>query len=79
MELKKIGEIKAELDAVGAVVSKENLEQMQAFIDTYKVDDRGGVQKIVATAEKRMEKPRKSAVPQLAQLLRISGDSLRSE
>ena len=56
MELKKIGEIKAELDAVGAVVSKENVEQMQVFIDTYKVDERGGVQKIVATAEKRMEK-----------------------
>ena len=56
MELKKIGEIKAELDALGAVASKENVEQMQTFIDTYKVDDRGGVQKIVATAEKRMEK-----------------------
>lgn len=56
MELKKIGEIKAELDVVGAVVSKENVEQIQTFIDTYKVDDRGGVQKIVVTAEKRLEK-----------------------
>lgn len=56
MEVKKIGEIKAELETIGAVVSKENQAQMQAFIDSYKVDDRGGVQKIVATAEKRMEK-----------------------
>ena len=56
MEVKKIGEIKAELEVLGSVLSKENLEQMQAFIDCYSSDDRGGVQKIVATAEKRLEK-----------------------
>lgn len=56
MDVKKIGEIKAELEVVGAVVSKANVEQMQAFIDTYRSDDRGGVQKIVSAAEKRLEK-----------------------
>ena len=56
MEIKKIGEIKAELEQLGAVTTKETIEQFQAFIDTYKVDERGGVQKMVATAEKRVEK-----------------------
>ena len=54
--MKKIGEIKAELEALGAVVTRENQEQFQAFAEAYKTDDRGGVQKIVATAEKRLEK-----------------------
>lgn len=49
METKKIGEIKAELEMI-------DVQLLQQFIDTYKVDDRGGVQKIVATAEKRQEK-----------------------
>ena len=48
MEVKKIGEIKAELEAV-------SIEGLSAFIETYKKDDRGGVQKIVVTAEKRLE------------------------
>ena len=56
MEIKKIGEIKAELEQLGVVTTKETIEQFQAFIDTYKVDERGGVQKMVATAEKRVEK-----------------------
>ena len=56
MELKKIGEIKAELEALGAVATRETKEQFEAFIENYKVDERGGVQKIVATAEKRLEK-----------------------
>lgn len=56
MEIKKIGEIKAELENLGTVVSKTNQTQMQAFIDSYKADERGGVQKIVAAAEKRLEK-----------------------
>ena len=56
MEIKKIGEIKAELEFLGAVATRENFTQIQAFVDSYKVDERGGVQKIVATAEKRLEK-----------------------
>ena len=54
--MKKIGEIKAELENLGAVATKETMEQFQMFIDTYKVDERGGVQKMVTTAEKRLEK-----------------------
>lgn len=56
MEAKKIGEIKAELEALGAVVTRETQADFQVFIDTYQADDRSGVQKIVATAEKRLEK-----------------------
>lgn len=56
MEIKKIGEIKAELELLGAVATRENFGEIQAFVDSYKVDARGGVQKIVATAEKRLEK-----------------------
>lgn len=53
---KKIGEIKAELEVLGSVVTKETQDCFQEFIDAYKTDERGGVQKIVATAEKRLEK-----------------------
>ncbi len=56
MDVKKIGEIKAELEALGMVASQENAKQIQTFIDTYRIDERGGVQKIIATAEKRLEK-----------------------
>jgi len=49
MEIKKIGEIKAELENL-------TIAEVQGFIDTYASDERGGVQKIVATAEKRLEK-----------------------
>ncbi len=56
MEMKKIGEIKAELELLGTVVTKVNVSQLEAFIDTHKVDERGGVQKIVDTAQKRMNK-----------------------
>ena len=49
METKKIGEIKAELESL-------EIQQIQQFIECYKVDERGGVQKIVSTAEKRLEK-----------------------
>jgi len=56
METKKIGEIKAELEAFGAVITRENQAQVQKFIDNYTLDERGGVQKIVATAQKRIEK-----------------------
>ena len=56
MEVKKIGEIKAELEELGTVVTKETVEKFQGFIDAYRKDDRGGVQKIVTTAEKRLEK-----------------------
>lgn len=56
MEVKKIGEIKAELEDLGAVATRETQAKFQVFIDIYKVDDRSGVQKIVATAEKRLEK-----------------------
>ena len=56
METKKIGEIKAELEGLGVVATKETQAQFEAFIETYKVDERGGVQKIVDTAEKRLEK-----------------------
>ncbi len=56
MGSKKIGEIKVELEQLGAVVTRETLEQFQMFVDSYKIDERGGVQKIVVTAEKRIEK-----------------------
>lgn len=49
MEARKIGDIKAELEAIDVL-------KLQEFIDVYKVDERGGVQKLVATAEKRLEK-----------------------
>ena len=53
---KKIGEIKAELELLGTVATRDTLPQIQSFIDTYKVDARSGVQKIVLAAEKRVEK-----------------------
>lgn len=56
MECKKIGEIKAELEIFGTAATRENYIQMQDFIDVYKADERSGVQKIVLTAEKRLEK-----------------------
>lgn len=49
MNNKKIGEIKLELEGL-------EIGQLQAFIDCYKTDERSGVQKIVSTAEKRLEK-----------------------
>ena len=49
MEEKKIGIIKAELEAV-------LITEIQCFIDTYTSDERGGVQKLVETARKRQEK-----------------------
>ena len=49
MEARKIGDIKAELEAIDVL-------KLQEFIDVYKVDERVGVQKLVATAEKRLEK-----------------------
>lgn len=56
MEMKKIGEIKAELESLGVVVTRETQAQFQAFIGNYRADERNGVQKLVATAEKRIEK-----------------------
>ena len=56
MSDKKIGEIKAELEQLGGVPTRENFGQFQSFVDRYKADARGGVQKIVTTAEKRIEK-----------------------
>ena len=56
MEVKKIGEIKAELEKLGSVATRESAKQFEQFINVYKEDDRGGVQKIVLTAEKRLEK-----------------------
>lgn len=49
METKKVCEIKAELETLG-------IEKLQEFIDMYKIDQRGGVQKLVISAEKRLEK-----------------------
>ena len=49
MEEKKIGVIKAELEAVA-------ITEIQNFIDAYTPDERGGVQKLVETAKKRQEK-----------------------
>ena len=49
MEEKKIGDIKAELEAA-------ELANLQLFIDSYQVDTRGGVQKLVASAAKSLEK-----------------------
>ncbi len=56
MEIRKIGEIKGELELLGAIPTRESFVQFQSFVNTYKEDERGGVQKLVATAEKRMEK-----------------------
>jgi len=49
MEVKKIGEIKAELENTEVV-------NLVSFIDAYSIDERGGVQKIVETAKKRLQK-----------------------
>ena len=49
MEEKKIGVIKAELEAT-------DVTNLQAFIETYQGDERGGVQKLIETAEKRKQK-----------------------
>ena len=49
MDAKKIGDIKAELESLDIC----GLEQ---FIEEYSVDERGGVQKLVQTAQKRLEK-----------------------
>lgn len=49
MEVKKISDIKNELENTG-------IEGLQGFIDAYSTDERGGVQKIVVTAQKRLEK-----------------------
>ena len=49
MEEKKIGVIKEELEATA-------ITELLGFIDTYKSDERGGVQKLVTTAEKRRQK-----------------------
>ena len=49
MEEKKISVIKAELEAT-------DIANLQVFIETYQTDERGGVQKIVETAEKRRQK-----------------------
>lgn len=48
MEKKKVGDIKAELDSLG-------VQELQGFMDTYILDERGGVQKLVAAARKRLE------------------------
>ena len=56
MEIKKIGEIKAELESLGAVATRETQAQFESFIETYKADERGGVLKMVETAEKRLGK-----------------------
>ena len=56
MEIKKIGEIKTELEALGAVATKETQAQFTSFIDNYQTDERGGVQKMVLAAQKRLEK-----------------------
>ncbi len=49
MEEKKIGAIKAELEAI-------TIKELQRFIETYRSDERSGVQKLVAAAQKRQEK-----------------------
>ena len=49
MEEKKIGAIKAELEAI-------TIKELQRFIETYRSDERSGVQKLVAAARKRQEK-----------------------
>ncbi len=49
MEEKKIGAIKAELEAI-------MIKELQRFIETYRSDERSGVQKLVAAAQKRQEK-----------------------
>ena len=49
MEEKKIGVIKAELESL-------EINKLQGFVDEYSQDARGGVQKLVQTAQKRIEK-----------------------
>ena len=56
MENKKIGEIKAELEALGAIATRDTQAEFFRFIENYQLDERGGVQKLVATAEKRLDK-----------------------
>lgn len=54
--MKKIGEIKAELEILGAIVTRENEQQMKLFVSSYLSDERDGVKKIITTAKKRLEK-----------------------
>ena len=49
MEEKKVSAIKAELEAT-------DVTNLRAFVETYQRDERGGVQKLVETAEKRRQK-----------------------
>ena len=49
MEIKKIGEMKAELEGLP-------VEELQEFVEKYAADARGGAQKLVAAAQKRLEK-----------------------
>ena len=49
MATKKIGEIKAELEML-------EVQELQGFIDVYADDMRGGVQKLVEAARKRLDK-----------------------
>lgn len=49
MKVKKIGAIKEELSSVEVC-------QLEQFIKTYSADERSGVQKLVLTAQKRLEK-----------------------
>lgn len=56
METKKIGEIKAELELLGTTVSGENRRLFEMFLEKHGADERGGVQKLVQAAQKRIEK-----------------------
>ena len=49
MEVRKIGEIKAELKATSET-------QLQQFIEKYSTDERTGVKTVVTQAQKRLEK-----------------------
>jgi ribonuclease HII len=49
VEEKRIGVIKAELEAT-------DIKNLHTFIEAYQADERGGVQKLVETAEKRRQK-----------------------
>ncbi len=50
--MKKIGEIKAELELIEA----RDMAGFDAFMESYGFDDRGGVQKLVQAAQKRKDK-----------------------
>ena len=56
MQEKKISSIKSELEAINALkLNQSCLMELEIFIQNYKEDKRSGVQKLITTAQKRIQ------------------------